>query len=444
MMLDSGEVKQSWVELQETFLHFFGAQAYKRWIQPLTFHKNSEGSITLCAPNAHSCDCVREHYVHGMIQLWNQTYAHTLTSIKVISINSHPQIDTNPKNLINSVAFLEKNYQFGNFVVGKSNEIAYSAIKRIADHTSNEPIESLNPLFVYGGVGLGKTHLLHALCWHLSSEKPNRQFIYMSAERFMYHFVSAIRTKNTLEFRKIFRSVDILMVDDIQFIAGKDSTQEEFFHTFNTLVDQKKHIIVSADKSPSELGLEGRVRSRLGCGLVTNIYPATYELRLLILENKAQLLGVHVPGEALELLARKVTSSIRELEGALNSIVAFATLIGKPITMDIVHEALHDLIQTQSLPITIHTVQKHVADHFQISINDLLSHQRLRSIARPRQIAMFLCRELTQNSSTDIGNQFGGKDHTTVVHAVKTVQRIMKNDPVFSEEVLGIKRSLRS
>ena len=434
--------QQAWDDLQEVFVAFFGTASYKKWIQPLSFHEHTLGTLTLYAPNAHIRDSVREHYLHSIMHLWGQAFQ-PLSAINIVSAHSHPNMDSNPKNLINNTAFLSANTKFDNFVVGKSNELAYSAIKRLADHTQAEPLENLNPLFIYGSVGLGKTHLLHALCWHLATQQPSKQFIYMSAERFMFHFVSAIRAKSTIEFRKIFRGVDVLMVDDIQFIAGKDSTQEEFFHTFNTLIDQNKQIIVSADKSPSELGLEERVRSRLGCGLIANIYPATYELRLCILENKASMIGAHVPEEALDLLARKITSSIRELEGALNSIVAFATLIGKPITMDLVHEALQDLIQTQSLPVIIPDVQKCVAEHFNLSIQNLLSHKRLRAVARPRQIAMYLCRELTQHSSTDIGMQFGGRDHTTVVHAVKTVQKLMHNDPAFLNEINNLKNFLR-
>ena len=233
------------------------------------------------------------------------------------------------------------------------------------------------------------------------------------------------------------------MVDGIQFMVGKESTQEEFFHTFNTLLENKKQIIVSGDKAPTELGVTDRVRSRLGAGLVTNVFPSTYELRFKILQNKARIIGAYVPDEALELLARKITSSIRELEGALNSIVAFSTLIGRPISMEIVHEALNDLFQTQVHPTTIETVQKTVAEYFNISVEDMLSPRRTRDIARPRQIAMFLSREMTQSSSTEIGAHFGGKDHTTVVHAVKAIHKLLQADPNLSEDVAKLKKMLQ-
>ncbi|MCY4414100.1 MAG: chromosomal replication initiator protein DnaA [Alphaproteobacteria bacterium] len=435
------EGARQWDEILKHLLQLFGQEIFDRWLKPLSVYAKTDEELTLCAPNGHIRENILAHYQHAILMTWNKLFS-PIKQITVLSTNTHPHLDTSPRILINNTSLLEEKHVTENFMVGKSNELAFCAVQRIAE--SSVPPSGMNPLFIYGGVGLGKTHMLHALCWKLTKRAPACRFIYMSAERFMHHFVTSIRNKNTLEFRKILRSVDVLMVDDVQFIAGKESTQEEFFHTFNCLVDQKKQIVISADKSPSELGLEERVRSRLGQGLIASVYPATYELRLGILQNKAELLGIYIPEQALELLAKRITTSIRELEGALNSIVAFATLIGKPITMELAQEALHDLRQTQVRQITIQEVQKVVANHFTISVTDLLSPKRLRAVARPRQIAMYLCRELTQHSSTDIGNQFGGKDHTTVVHAVKNIHRLMDNDPAFMNEVKNIKNILRA
>lgn len=433
--------EKDWDVVREAVRELIGESSFSKWIKPLSFYESKEDLVTLCAPNAHIRDCVISHYHNSIVHIWNSKCT-PIRKLSIINANTHPQTDATMGDLINNQSLLNAKYTFENFVVGPSNQLAFAAINRIA----NEPLnfdDNISPLFIYGNVGLGKTHLLHALCWSLNQTVPSLQRLYMSGERFMYHFVSAIRNKKTTEFRQTLRSVDILMVDDIQFMVGKESTQEEFFHTFNTLIEHKKQVIVAGDKAPSEMGLAERVRSRLGCGLITNVFPSNYELRFQILKNKSSLIGAYVPDEALTLLAKKITSSIRELEGALNSIVAFSTLIGKPITMDVVHEALHDLFQTQVRPTTINHVKDCVAEYFGISVEDMLSSRRTRNIARPRQIAMFLSRELTQNSSTEIGTQFNGKDHTTVVHAVKAIDKLLQSDPNVSEDIAKLKKILQ-
>ena len=338
-------------------------------------------------------------------------------------------------------AALDPRFTFENFVVGKPNELAHAAARRVADATT----VTFNPLFLYGGVGLGKTHLMHALAWQIRKNDPNRKVLYLSAEKFMYQFIRALRFKDTMAFKQQFRSVDVLMIDDVQFISGKDSTQEEFFHTFNALVDQNRQVIISADKSPSDLeGMEERLRSRLGWGLVADIHPTTYELRLGILQAKADALQASIPLKVLEFLAHKITSNVRELEGALNRIVAHAELVGRAITLETTQEVLHDLLRANDRRVTIDEIQKRVAEHYNIRVADMHSARRARAVARPRQIAMYLAKQLTARSLPEIGRKFGGRDHTTVMHAVKKVDELRATDPSFAEDVELLRRMLES
>ncbi len=338
-------------------------------------------------------------------------------------------------------AALDPRFTFENFVVGKPNELAHAAARRVADATT----VTFNPLFLYGGVGLGKTHLMHALAWQIRKNDPNRKVLYLSAEKFMYQFIRALRFKDTMAFKQQFRSVDVLMIDDVQFISGKDSTQEEFFHTFNALVDQNRQVIISADKSPSDLeGMEERLRSRLGWGLVADIHPTTYELRLGILQAKADALQATIPLKVLEFLAHKITSNVRELEGALNRIVAHADLVGRSISLETTQEVLHDLLRANDRRVTIDEIQKRVAEHYNIRVADMHSARRARAVARPRQIAMYLAKQLTARSLPEIGRKFGGRDHTTVMHAVKKVDELRATDPSFAEDVELLRRMLEN
>jgi chromosomal replication initiator protein len=338
-----------------------------------------------------------------------------------------------------SFAHLDPRFTFDNFVVGKPNELAHAAARRVADATS----VTFNPLFLYGGVGLGKTHLMHAIAWQIRRKDPNRRVLYLSAEKFMYQFIRALRFKDTMAFKEQFRSVDVLMIDDVQFISGKDSTQEEFFHTFNALVDQNRQVVISADKSPSDLeGMEERLRSRLGWGLVADIHPTTYELRLGILQAKAEAMNAAIPAKVLEFLAHKITSNVRELEGALNRIVAHAELVGRSITLESTQEVLHDLLRANDRRITIDEIQKRVAEHFNIRLSDMHSARRARAVARPRQVAMYLAKQLTARSLPEIGRKFGGRDHTTVMHAVRKIEELKTTDPTFAEDIELLRRML--
>ncbi len=336
---------------------------------------------------------------------------------------------------------LDPRFTFDAFVVGKSNELAYAAARRVGE--AGQP--PFNPLFLYGGVGLGKTHLMHAIAWQIQRAQPSKRVIYLSAEQFMYQFVRAVRTKDTMAFKEMFRSVDVLMIDDVQFIGGREATQEEFFHTFNALVDQNRQVVISADKSPSDLeGVEERMRSRLGWGLVADIHPTTYELRLSILQAKVERSGVEVPSKVIEFLAHKITSNVRELEGALTRIIAHASLVGRPITLEAAQELLLDLLRACDRRVTIEEIQKKVAEHFNIRVADMHSARRARAVARPRQVAMYLSKQLTARSLPEIGRRFGGRDHTTVMHAVRKVEELIALDSGFAEDVELLRRMLET
>jgi chromosomal replication initiator protein len=340
---------------------------------------------------------------------------------------------------------LDHRFVFENFVVGKPNELAHAAARRVAEACAcaGNPVP-FNPLFLYGGVGLGKTHLMHAVAWYVRKHACDRKIIYLSAEKFMYQFIRALRFKSTMDFKEQFRSVDLLMIDDVQFIIGKESTQEEFFHTFNALVDENRQIVISADKSPSDLeGMEERMRSRLGWGLVADLHPTTYELRLGILQSKAELGGLRVPPKVMEFLAHKIASNVRELEGALNRIAAHVQLVGRDITLESVQEVLHDLLRSNERRVTIDEIQRKVAEHFNIKLGEMTSDRRARAVARPRQVAMYLAKQLTMRSLPQIGRKFGGRDHTTVMHAVRKIEELTRTDPSLAEDVELLRRMLQ-
>lgn len=339
---------------------------------------------------------------------------------------------------------LNKLFEFASFVVGKPNEFAYACARRVAEQPS---VPAFNPLFLYGGVGLGKTHLMHAIGWDLLRNRDRAPISvrYMSAEKFMYRLIAAIRSHSTMEFKEELRSADVLMVDDLQFLIGKDSTQEEFFHTFNAMVEAGRQIVVSADKSPSELAALGdRLRTRLGCGMVADLHATTYELRVSILQAKAARVGVTIPPKVLEFLAHKITANVRELEGALNRLLAFANLFGRPLTLETAQEVLQDVLKANDRRITIEEIQRKVAEHWRIHIREMSSPRRARSVARPRQVAMYLAKQLTSRSLPEIGRKFGDRDHTTVIHAIKRVTELMETDGGFCEDVELLRRMLES
>jgi len=343
-------------------------------------------------------------------------------------------------------ATLDARFTFDNFVVGKPNALAHAAARRVAEGGA----ATFNPLFLYGGVGLGKTHLMHAIAWELQARQPEARVLYLSAEQFMYRFVQALRDRQIMDFKSLFRSVDILMVDDVQFIAGKESTQEEFFHTFNALIDQNKQIVISADRAPGEIkDLEDRIKSRMQSGLVVDLHPTDYELRLGILQQKVDLnraaYGDVVIGDGvLEFLAHRITTNVRVLEGALTRLFALASLVGREINLDMAQDSLADILRSSDRKVTVEEIQRKVSEHYNIRLSDMIGPKRVRTIARPRQVAMYLSKQMTTRSLPDIGRRFGGRDHTTIMHGVRKVEELRSGDPQLSEDLDLLQRLLES
>jgi chromosomal replication initiator protein len=341
---------------------------------------------------------------------------------------------------------LDTRFTFDRFVVGKPNELAHAAARRVSTGDAG----AFNPLFLYGGVGLGKTHLMHAISVELQQMSPDLKVVYLSAEQFMYRFIQALRDKQMMNFKEIFRSVDVLMVDDVQFIAGKESTQDEFFHTFNALIDQKKQIVISADRAPGEInGLEERIRSRLQCGLVVDLHPTDYELRLGILQDKVQnyrlkYTDLDIANGVLEFLAHKITTNVRVLEGALTRLFAFSSLVGRQITLDMAQESLADILRASDRKVTMDEIMKKICHYYNVRMSDLLSPRRSRNIARPRQMAMYLSKNMTSRSYPEIGKQFGNRDHTTVMHAVRKIEELKSQDSQISDDAELLRRMLEA
>ncbi len=341
---------------------------------------------------------------------------------------------------------LDARFTFDNFVVGKPNELAHAAARRVAE---GGPV-TFNPLFLYGGVGLGKTHLMHAIAHEIKMRDPELRVLYLSAEQFMYRFVQALRDKQMIDFKQLFRSVDVLMVDDVQFIAGKESTQEEFFHTFNALVDQNKQIIISADRAPGEIkDLEDRIKSRLQCGLVVDLHPTDYELRLGVLQTKAENYRLQYPdlvfnNGVLEFLAHRITTNVRVLEGALMRLFAFASLVGREITLEMTQECLADILKASERKVTVEEIQRRVSEHYSIRLSDMIGPKRVRAIARPRQVAMYLSKQMTSRSLPEIGRRFGGRDHTTVMHGVRRIEELKSSDSQIADDLELLSRLLEA
>ncbi len=448
------EIQAQWVTVRGRIRQKIGDAQFASWIKMLTLEDYDDRKVILSAPSNFIRTRIIEQYLDIIKSYWLVQNL-KINDIQIIvskkSINQGEDLknkesskfkERSNHDVFKSISSdLDSRFTFGNFIVGKPNELAFAAARRVAE-SKDVPF---NPLFLYGGVGLGKTHLMHAIAHEIKKRNPLRRVIYMSAEKFMYHFIKALRFKNTVAFKEQFRNVDVLMIDDVQFISGKDSTQEEFFHTFNALIDQNKQLIISADKSPQDLeGIEERMRSRLGWGLVADIHPLTYELRLGILQAKEERLSSRISANILEFLAHKITSNVRELEGALNRLSAFSSLVGREINLDMVQDLLKDLLKSSQRKVNIEEIQKKVSQHFNVKMSDMSSARRSRTIARPRQIAMYLSKNLTSRSLPEIGRRFGNRDHTTVIHAVKKVEELRSKDNSFDEDVQLLIRMLES
>ena len=434
-----------------------------RWLSKIIPDKVEDHQINLLVPSPCIHELVKQNYADRILSLWQAENADIgglnlklmpqaqrelpLAGAAVLKpVRRVPMADSfsdadsgmeMPKCLLNPAN------TFDSFVVGASNQFACAAARRIAE----EAMVSFNPLYIHGGVGLGKTHLMHAIAWRMKELYPDKTVLYLSSEQFFHLFIKAMRTENRYEnterFRNIFRSVDVLMIDDIQFICGKKATQTEFFHTFNALIAEGKKIVLSADSSPQDLrGIEARLQTRIAQGLVVDILPTSYELRLGILQEKVKSLTIPVPEDVLDFLAKNITSNVRELEGALKRIVAHADLIGGPITVGTTRSVLKDLLHLADKPVSLKEIQYAVCGHYQVSLTDLKSTRRERRIARPRQLAMYLAKVLTPTSLPDIGHAFE-RDHTTVMHAVKTIEDLIIRDKQVSADVDLLTRRLK-
>jgi chromosomal replication initiator protein len=451
-----GAIATQWASVRAKLQQEVGDVEYRTWLKQVSLLGLDGDEVTLVLPTRFLRDWVSKEYGALITALWQAQNP----DVRRIDIRAQQPVRGTAPNLAEPnmaaapprpearadiAAPLDQRFTFETFVVGKPNEFAYACARRVAESPASH---GFNPLFLYGGVGLGKTHLMHAIAWELSTRPRNGRAVsvtYMSAEKFMSRFINALRNQSTLDFKNELRSVDVLMIDDLQFLIGKDNTQEEFFHTFNALVDAGKQIVISADKSPSDLsGLEERLRTRLGCGMVADLHATTYELRISILEAKANRAGVEVPAKVMEFLAHKITTNIRELEGALNRLVAHANLFDRPVTLETAHEVLHDVLKAFDRRVTIQEIQKRVAEHWSIRVTEMSSARRSRNIARPRQVAMYLAKQLTQKSLPDIGRHFGDRDHTTVMHAVTRVTALMATDAAFAEDVELLRRLLEA
>jgi len=459
-------LEAGWTRVRQRLQSEVGDLDYRTWLSGMTLGGLDGNELTIRLPTRFVRDHVRGHYADRLQALW-QAENPAILRVDIRFAGSARTMAAAPVALPAAVAApraeervtpdrpteagLDPRFTFDSFVVGKPNAFAHACARRVAEQPA---VPGFNPLFLYGGVGLGKTHLMHAIAWELTQGRPALpggvagrpvNVAYMSAERFMYNFIAAIRSQATMEFKERFRSVDVLMIDDLQFLIGKDATQEEFFHTFNALVEAGKQIVVSADKSPSDLsGLEERVRTRLAVGMVADLHATTFELRLSILETKAQLAGVPVPGKVMEFLAHKITTNIRELEGALNRLIGHSNLFGRQITLESTHEVLHDVLRAHDRRVTIEEIQKRVAEHYSIRLADMSSPRRARAVARPRQVAMYLSKQLTSRSLPEIGRKFGNRDHTTVMHAVSKIGELMALEASFAEDVELLRRLLES
>ena len=446
------DVNISWNKIASELKKSLDKDTFQNWIKPINFETQLDNSLTLSVPTRFLRDWIIKNYapvikrayldqgvtVDKLSIIVKENNNRIIPGTEVVYQDNEDDEDTYYDDIS---APLDPQFTFDNFIVGKPNELAYAAAQRVAQ----SEVVSFNPLFLYGGVGLGKTHLMHAVAWNIKKRNPKKNVVYLTAEKFMYQFIKALRFKNIMSFKEQFRSVDVLMIDDVQFIIGKDNTQEEFFHTFNTLVDKKRQIIISADKSPADLeGLEDRLKSRLGWGLVADIHPLTYELRLGILQAKAEQKSMTLTSDVLEFLADKITNNVREMEGALNRLAVHASLQDSEVTVDLVKDVLKDLLRTNSRKITIDEIQKKVVEHYNIKLSDMHSPRRSRSVARPRQVAMYLAKSITTRSLPEIGRKFGGRDHTTVIHAIKTIEEIMVNDPSLAEDIELLTRILQT
>ena len=443
----------AWDSIRAGLRRDCGARTFDGWLKPaeLGAFEPDSGELQLVMPSQFMADWVRNHFGERLTLAWRSALP-IVRSVRVVASADAPKpsplliledIPAAPKDASRNHADspnFDPRYRFETFVVGKANEVAATAAKTLANAES----VSFNPLFIHGGTGRGKTHLLHAIGQDFLARRPGARVVSMSAEKFMVEFVRALKENDTIGFKSRLRSADLLLIDDVQFIAGKDSTQEEFFHTMNEIITAGRRLVITSDRAPQDLdGIAPRILSRLSWGLVADINPADYELRLNILEAKlAALPGVEMPRQVVEFLARRLTNSIRELEGALNRIAAYALMTGRTIDLAFVEEVLANVLRANQRRISIDEIQTQVAEHYRIRKAEMTSARRAREVARPRQVAMYLSKQLTPKSLPDIGRRFGGRDHTTVIHAVRQIERLRASDAELDADIRLLTRQL--
>jgi chromosomal replication initiator protein len=454
---DHTPMEAAWDAIRLSLRRSCGDRIFDGWLKPLALGECDldSGEVRLTAPSAFMAEWVESHFAEQITAAWRAMLPH-VGRVTIVAGSETAQRATfaaapepapaaEPEASVEAIvpagsSQLDPRYTFDSFVVGKANELAYNAARTLAEGGK----VGFNPLFLHAGVGLGKTHLMHAIGQEYRARHPHARILYMTSEKFMFEFVAAMRAKDTHSFKQRLRNADVLLIDDVQFIAGKDSTQEEFFHTMNELISAGRRLVISADRSPQSLeGIEARIQSRLSWGLVADINSADFELRYNIIVKKLESLPKGtVPDEVALFLAKRISASVRELEGALNRVIAFATLHNRPIDLDFAQEHLADQLRASQRRVSIDEIQRKVCDHYRIRQSEMGSARRAREVARPRQVAMYLAKQLTQRSLPEIGRRFGGRDHTTVIHAVKTIEALRARDAELDADVRLLLRQL--
>lgn len=445
-------ISDLWVKALNQIEKKISKPSFETWLKSTKAHSLQGDNLVITAPNEFARDWLESRY-SGLIGETISDITGEELSIKFIipqnQTDEELEIKTPPAKVRKDDDMIEipqnmlnPKYTFDTFVIGSGNRFAHAASLAVAE----APAKAYNPLFIYGGVGLGKTHLMHAIGHYVIEHNPAAKVVYLSSEKFTNEFINSIRDNKAVDFRNKYRNVDVLLIDDIQFLAGKEQTQEEFFHTFNTLHEESKQIVISSDRPPKEIPtLEDRLRSRFEWGLITDITPPDLETRIAILRKKAKAEGLDIPNEVMLYIANQIDSNIRELEGALIRVVAYSSLINKDINADLAAEALKDIIpSSKPRVVTIHDIQRTVGEEYNVKLEDFKAKKRTKSVAFPRQIAMYLSRELTDYSLPKIGEEFGGRDHTTVIHAHEKISNLVKTDTMLQKQIEAIANMLKS
>jgi len=442
-------IEAAWESIRAGLRRDLGARTFDGWLKPAEIggFDPDNGLLDVVMPSQFMADWVRSHFGDRLTLAW-KTVLPIVRDVRIVAALDAPRpaplliLDESPPPSERDPAApnFDPRYRFETFIVGKANEVAATAARTLA----TSPTVGFNPLFIHGGTGRGKTHLLHAIGHTFCAHNRGSRVVSMSAEKFMVEFIRALKENDTIGFKQRLRNADLLLIDDVQFIAGKDSTQEEFFHTMNEIIGAGRRLVITSDRAPQDLdGIAPRILSRLSWGLVADINPADYELRFNIIIAKLEALpGVEMPRNVVDFLARRVTSSIRELEGALNRIGAYALMTGRTIDVAFVEEVLANVLRANQRRISIDEIQTQVAEHYRIRKAEMTSARRAREVARPRQVAMYLSKQLTPKSLPDIGRRFGGRDHTTVIHAVRQIEKLRASDAELDADIRLLTRQL--